>query len=1731
MAVRAHRLQSAKPLTISRWWSSGYYGQPIAFVDQSVLFYAIDDGLRFQDFIDKDYQQCTTLQANGTGVGTIAGNADMHIFAYADYQNPPVIHLREYPTMNEIKQFTNGAEFEYSALEFSATDELLSLSTAPDYLLTIWNWRTGMKLAQCQTTKKELVEISFNPNSWYDIGILYRDQINFYTCERRNDKYTLFERQLPLELFNQTTAHNQPTHQRSQVSYPKKIADVIRQYSGRFSYTLVDSTIGIDQGVSVKLVAFDTENEEAFHTYVDAHVELVATSFCWGDKGYVFIGTADDSLVQVILQFDRERQPFRTTRFAGDEVSKPSASLGMFKRIRLHQQGLFCAGTDDIVRLITFENQDGPLREANNVNDIMELSSKLKFLTFNQTYDTLFVCSTQGIDFIDLLTQEQRPLPLIPIALGKIVDVAILNPESELAITVRDTGALEAWSMADGSRKYITRIENQTISHIVSNPVVPLIVVTTTTGIFYFFQVNTHGFRLLHRVRVHSNDVRCIKFNSHGRILISAGIDNSLFIMEIRTEEVSAEDMFHIIYRTDLEGEPFALDLEDFDNHKNANSDPNEQQIEHDVEQNENSKDKLNETRIIIALTTKTEKHGRFLILDFDWQQYRDVRNSSLTDTIINDSNTKIITKTIFAIHETIEDFLITAKNQLITIGGKVLRMCRIPDEVGKIGKLISVEAQDSLAGLPSSGGHLYKNRAVPSWILGISRDGILSIIRASNMAVESSVPAHSSLSGGCHKSAWSVDSKYVVSIGENSSIVVFQTKYAGRLTSRTGHSSEEYNRSMRNLSNLPTFNNIPSAFYDNLHERFTNYQTKFQNANMIPPSAPKEEASWVQLKEYEATLEHLDTHLASKIEIRTELEHIRKDIRDLMAVNNKREEKAQLDQREFDLDAEEQERQRKERDAMIDKIRDETITENLTRLMKREVIKQQCWDAMAVKGRCIEGIVNPNRKQLAPIVVENYPLIPRSLEELETVRQVIERRRIEIAEKKLRRQIFTDNPTTNETGAEHAEALAQENEEEHNKQTTQSTALIGSVCNEFQVDSSVLYNQFELYTQEQKWTQIALLNDLIYKIKEAFNKEFENVHQRKLQELAKIRERNMRIKQINSDLDDPSPVWEPDLTEKEKPQLLFEVKDSEIKSERYYTPEQLRQLEEQRLNEERRRELERLDNWRERGLNDMMNGVLQVRREDELKKEIPKPAFALEKAEEDWTDLEKQAYQQYLQKVKEQQEEREKLRKVLTAESIKINEQIQENCQAFEQVLSQLHRRRITAQTAVLQEELKISRITFSLVKDRLIIQLENTYKNRSKSLENKVQELELSKRALEDALVKSDAEKRRLKAEDTFDKQFPREFADVPSALQDSLKRLLVKRSKIKQTRPPDELNPYSARQIRLIELELDRIQVEADALTNAPTNIIRTVWERFVEFRKRRTELERQLRQQEQEEIMIKSLRNFRDGELNRKNSELDQLQNLLIRTKDDQIDDIIDLYVQIVLKQGQVEIDSKPADLPPNEYRNTDAELIHRREVEDLNKSIIESANFKIRQMNKSKGVINDITSMSWEKEKLIYEIADLKQRAQDITFLKVTRNVQEYLSCSDDAAYEVQKQRELQMLEATIEKMKERFGEQQILKENDVQKLQHDNLSIANITLAVDEALQNANVNLYERKNIIDQRIVEQSKTDQQERMHQVVRRRRLVDLAKAQAQEVAYLRAEVERLRMKTFPALVQIEH
>ncbi len=104
-----------------------------------------------------------------------------------------------------------------------------------------------------------------------------------------------------------------------------------------------------------------------------------------------------------------------------------------------------------------------------------------------------------------------------------------------------------------------------------------------------------------------------------------------------------------------------------------------------------------------------------------------------------------------------------------------------------------------------------------------------------------------------------------------------------------------------------------------------------------------------------------------------------------------------------------------------------------------------------------------------------------------------------------------------------------------------------GSIGSLFNGDSNLFYNQFELYAKEQKWMQIVLIQDAIYRIKENFNKEFETVMQRKNQEIAKIKEKNQRLKQIYVDLSEEKQLAEPQFGDSENPETLFEVKDSEV--------------------------------------------------------------------------------------------------------------------------------------------------------------------------------------------------------------------------------------------------------------------------------------------------------------------------------------------------------------------------------------------------------------------------------------------------------------------------------------------------------------------------------------------------------------------------------------------------------
>lgn len=77
-------------------------------------------------------------------------------------------------------------------------------------------------------------------------------------------------------------------------------------------------------------------------------------------------------------------------------------------------------------------------------------------------------------------------------------------------------------------------------------------------------------------------------------------------------------------------------------------------------------------------------------------------------------------------------------------------------------------------------------------------------------------------------------------------------------------------------------------------------------------------------------------------------------------------------------------------------------------------------------------------------------------------------------------------------------------------------------------------------------FTQLRM-QDVIYRIKTAFNADFEAVHRQKEQELNRVRDRNRHIRGIMLELDMNERLWEPSLTNSERPERRLTAHDSEV--------------------------------------------------------------------------------------------------------------------------------------------------------------------------------------------------------------------------------------------------------------------------------------------------------------------------------------------------------------------------------------------------------------------------------------------------------------------------------------------------------------------------------------------------------------------------------------------------------
>ena len=93
----------------------------------------------------------TIIRSPAGSVGALAVNHDHSYFAIGGKGAKPPILVYSYPDLKCRNVLQGGAENGFAHVEFSSDGKLLaSLSSTPDYMLTLWNWKDQSIVLRCK---------------------------------------------------------------------------------------------------------------------------------------------------------------------------------------------------------------------------------------------------------------------------------------------------------------------------------------------------------------------------------------------------------------------------------------------------------------------------------------------------------------------------------------------------------------------------------------------------------------------------------------------------------------------------------------------------------------------------------------------------------------------------------------------------------------------------------------------------------------------------------------------------------------------------------------------------------------------------------------------------------------------------------------------------------------------------------------------------------------------------------------------------------------------------------------------------------------------------------------------------------------------------------------------------------------------------------------------------------------------------------------------------------------------------------------------------------------------------------------------------------------------------------------------------------------------------------------------------------------------------------------------
>lgn len=250
-----------------------------------------------------------------------------------------------------------------------------------------------------------------------------------------------------------------------------------------------------------------------------------------------------------------------------------------------------------------------------------------------------------------------------------------------------------------------------------------------------------------------------------------------------------------------------------------------------------------------------------------------------------------------------------------------------------------------------------------------------------------------------------------------------------------------------------------------------------------------------------------------------------------------------------------------------------------------------------------------------------------------------------------------------------------------------------------------------------------------------------------------------------------------------------------------------------------------------------------------------------------------------------------------------------------------------------------------------------------------------------------------------------------------------------------------------------------------------------------------------------------------------SELLEAKKSLLRKREAML---LNTELMIQCKQGQVEVEECPV---VTDMRR--AALIHRETVEVLNTQIRSIGEEKVAKLQEIKDFRRGINMLRWKAKSLDLDLKYYKHLTMEYQLRRVSKQDQEIIQMG---GYESKQKAEISSLErklAFFEKTSKQSMEEVKAKLTALKrqcKEQKDEnkqleLKIAELQRDVMERVDIRNIRGGGRS------VAEEKELNAQKRMDSVVTRRQLLDLVKAQADEIQFLRSELDRLRRSTFPS------